>query len=115
LQIFLTKSTLSTRRASTFSARADDRDRGHGGLGGSGGGKMVPLPARLYYGQGGGHEGILECGLSTAEVSRFGPSRRRCQNFEGKEGEPQKISAEPPEVPPPTCTTGGTGWGHATL
>jgi hypothetical protein len=28
---------------------------------------MAPLPARLYYGQGGGHEGILECGLSAAE------------------------------------------------
>ena len=32
------------------------------------GGKVVPLPARLCYGQGGGHEGILECGLSSAKV-----------------------------------------------
>ncbi len=31
------------------------------------------------------------------------------------EGEAQKLSAEPPEVPPPTCTTGGTGWGQASF
>ncbi len=79
------------------------------------GGEVVSLPARLYYGQGGGHEGISECGLSAAEVPRFGPSCCRCQYFEGKEGEDQEISAEPPDFPPPTCTTGGTGWGHATI
>ena len=32
------------------------------------GGKVVSPPARLYYGQGGGHEGISECGLLAAEV-----------------------------------------------
>ena len=76
---------------------------------------MVPLPTGLYYGQGGGHEGILECGFSAAEVPRFGSSCCRCQNFEGTEGEDQEISAEPPDLPPSTCTTGGTGWGHATI
>ena len=76
---------------------------------------MVSLPARLYYGQGNGHEGISECGFLAAEVPRFGPSRCRRQYFEGKEGEAQEILAEPPEVPAPTCTTRGTGWGHVTI
>ena len=77
------------------------------------GGTVVPLPARLYHGQGGGHKGILECGLLTAEVPQFRSSHRCCQYSEGTEGEAQKILAETPEVPPPTCTTGETGWGHA--
>ena len=32
------------------------------------GGMVVPLPSRLYHGQGGGHKGISECGLSAAWV-----------------------------------------------
>ena len=79
------------------------------------GGKVVSLPARLYYGQGDGHEGIVECGLSAAEVPQFRPLSCRRQYFEAKEGEAQEISVEPPEVPPPTCTAGGTGWGYATI
>jgi hypothetical protein len=42
---FLTKSTLSTRCASSFRAKADDRDLGHGGLGGSGGGDGGTTPS----------------------------------------------------------------------
>ena len=76
---------------------------------------MVPLPTGLNFGSGGGYEGISECGLPAAEGSRFGSSCCRCQYFEGTEGETQKISTWSPEVPPPTPTIGGTGWGHATI
>jgi hypothetical protein len=79
------------------------------------GGTVVPIPTRFYYGQGGRYEGISKCGISTTEVPRFGPSRRRCQNFEGTEGAAQEILAEPPEVPPAACTAGGTRASHATL
>ncbi len=44
---FLTKSTSLTRRASLFSARADDRDLGHGGHGGSGGGEGGITPSQI--------------------------------------------------------------------
>jgi hypothetical protein len=113
---FLDKLTSSTRRASSFSARANDRDLGHGGLGGSGGGEGGTTPSQI----------ILWPGRWTQKTfrsvgyqqPRFHDSDQRAvvaNFFEGKEGEAQKISAEPPEVPPPTCTTGGTGWGHTTL
>jgi hypothetical protein len=72
------------------------------------GGMVVPIPTRFYYGQGGRYKGILECGILTTEEPQFGPSRRRCQNFEGTEGAAQEISAELPEVPPAACTAGGT-------
>jgi hypothetical protein len=76
---------------------------------------MVPLPTELNFGSGGGYEDISECGLPAAEGSRFGSSCCRRQYFEGTEGETQKISTWSPEVPPPTPTIGGTGWGHATI
>jgi len=77
--------------------------------------KVVPIPARLYYGQGGEHDGISECGFSSAKVPRYRSSCCRCQYLKGTKGEDQEISVEPPDFPPQTRTTGGTGWGHATI
>jgi hypothetical protein len=76
---------------------------------------MVPLPTGLHPGSGSGYEGISECELPAAEGPRFGSSCCRRQYFEGTEGETQKISTWPPEVPPPPPTIGGTGWGHTTI
>jgi hypothetical protein len=53
LRFSLTKSTSSRRRASLFSARADDRDLGHGGLGGSGGGEGGITPSQIMLWPGG--------------------------------------------------------------
>ncbi len=53
LRISSTKSTSSTCRARTFSARVADRDEGHGGLGGSrgGGGGTNPGQITLWPGR----------------------------------------------------------------